>query len=51
MPLRRLWPLLVCAALFGLPSCSDDGEAAQEGTDAPIDTVPTGVAVPVWLAP
>ncbi|MET0158082.1 MAG: hypothetical protein ABW279_01225 [Acidimicrobiales bacterium] len=36
--MRRLWPLLVCAALFGLPSCSDDGDIAQEGTGAPIGT-------------
>jgi hypothetical protein len=36
----------VCAALFGLPSCSDDGDVTQEGTDAPVDTVPTVVEDP-----
>ena len=30
--------LLVCPALFGLPSCSDYGDIAQEGTGAPIGT-------------
>lgn len=28
----------MCAALFGLPSCSDYGDIAQEGTGAPIGT-------------
>ena len=36
----------MCAALFGLPSCSDDGDVTQEGTDAPVDTVPTVVEDP-----